>query len=214
MAGRSWVAALDGLPGLSTAEKGKARVLLLRKSQEEASLLVSGLPDVAAEAIKEILRQEGRKCGSRANANRGPPAEFLEVGARPRTRRGVRRGGRSLSRCADAAAGLGITRAGSATPNADAQPPITMAAPKEVLEGQAATTKQALEGQAATLNETLKEVLEEQAATTKQALEALKEALTDNRATWPFPVSTVDWNQLEQSWAAYLTEVPIKKKMS
>ena len=77
-----------------------------------------------------------------------------------------------------------------------------MAAPKEVLEGQAATTKQALEGQAATLNETLKEVLEEQAATTKQALEALKEALTDNRATWPFPVSTVDWNQLEQSWAA------------
>ncbi|PNW75555.1 hypothetical protein CHLRE_12g531283v5 [Chlamydomonas reinhardtii] len=113
-----------------------------------------------------------------------------------------------------AAAGLGITRAGSATPNADAQPPITMAAPKEVLEGQAATTKQALEGQAATLNETLKEVLEEQAATTKQALEALKEALTDNRATWPFPVSTVDWNQLEQSWAAYLTEVPIKKKMS
>ena len=68
MAEQRWTAALDGLPGLSTAEKGKARVLLLRKSQEEASLLVSGLPDVAAEAIKEILRQEGQWVLAREHA--------------------------------------------------------------------------------------------------------------------------------------------------
>ncbi|KAG2425924.1 hypothetical protein HXX76_013298 [Chlamydomonas incerta] len=58
-----WITTLDGLPGLSAVEKGKARVLLLRKSQEDASLLVSGVPDVAAEAIKEILRQEASAAG-------------------------------------------------------------------------------------------------------------------------------------------------------
>ncbi|KAG2433928.1 hypothetical protein HXX76_008280 [Chlamydomonas incerta] len=92
---------------------------------------------------------------------------------------------------------------------------------KEALEGQAATLERqaatlerqaaTLERQAATMTTTVKEALEGQAAT----LEAtLKGALPDNRAARRFPVSTVDWNQLERDWAVYLTEVPTKTKVS
>ncbi|KAG2433926.1 hypothetical protein HXX76_008278 [Chlamydomonas incerta] len=82
---------------------------------------------------------------------------------------------------------------------------------KEALEGQAATLEATLERQAATMTTTVKEALEGQAAT----LEAtLKGALPDNRAARRFPVSTVDWNQLERDWAVYLTEVPTKTKVS
>ncbi|KAG2450280.1 hypothetical protein HYH02_004789 [Chlamydomonas schloesseri] len=99
------------------------------------------------------------------------------------------------------------------------QPPITMAVLKEALELQAATLKQALEGQAATMQQALeattKQALEGQAATTKQALEAtFKVALSDNRAAWRFPVSTVDWDEVQRSWAKYLDEVPRSKKTS
>ncbi|PNG99686.1 hypothetical protein TSOC_014530 [Tetrabaena socialis] len=50
-----WLTTLDGLPGLSAEQKGKARAILMTKSEKEASLLVSGPADVAAEAVKAML---------------------------------------------------------------------------------------------------------------------------------------------------------------
>eukprot|EP00198_Chlamydomonas_reinhardtii_P000579 XP_001689914.1 predicted protein [Chlamydomonas reinhardtii] len=53
----NWSTTLDGLSGLSAVQKGNARLILMEKSEKEASLLVSGDPDVAAEAIKALLRK-------------------------------------------------------------------------------------------------------------------------------------------------------------
>ncbi|KXZ45077.1 hypothetical protein GPECTOR_59g686 [Gonium pectorale] len=64
-----WSTTLDGLPGLSAAQKGKARFILMAKTEKQASLLVSGQPDVAAEAIKEML--EGAGVGGAGGAGTG-----------------------------------------------------------------------------------------------------------------------------------------------
>ena len=55
-----WSTTLDGLPGLTAAQKGNARLILMEKSEKEASLLVSGDPDVAAEAIKAVICNRGQ----------------------------------------------------------------------------------------------------------------------------------------------------------
>ncbi len=58
---QEWRAVLDSLPGLSVAEKGRARLILSERPPEKAWLLVSGSPDVAAETVKALLGQHGQK---------------------------------------------------------------------------------------------------------------------------------------------------------
>ena len=55
----SWVGLLDSLPGLTTNEQGRARIVLLSMGDADRDIVLSGQPEVAAAAVQALLTMAG-----------------------------------------------------------------------------------------------------------------------------------------------------------
>ena len=56
----SWVGLLDSLPGLTTNEQGRARIVLLSMGDADRDIVLSGQPEVAAAAVQALLTMAGQ----------------------------------------------------------------------------------------------------------------------------------------------------------